>query len=79
VKVATDGRVTYRSPSQGELVFGWSGPLEQDGDAVELGAYPRYDNPFAQVPFDSRRYEITADGATLLLDFDAGVRTTSSR
>ncbi|UCH34539.1 MAG: hypothetical protein JSV65_18780, partial [Armatimonadota bacterium] len=36
--------VTYDSPSQGRLQFGWEGDFLRDGEKIELGGYPRYDN-----------------------------------
>ncbi len=46
-----NSRVTYHSPSQGKLQFGWKGPLRQDGRVVKLKDYPRYGNPYTQVDF----------------------------
>lgn len=43
--------VTYHSPSQGILEFGWHGALKQQGKAVELSGYPRYDNPYSKAEF----------------------------
>jgi hypothetical protein len=45
--------VSYHSPSQGELVFGWRGPLWQNGERVPLASYPRYDNPYGRASFPS--------------------------
>jgi hypothetical protein len=69
--------VAYTSPSQGELTFGWKAPLTVDGDDVPIDGYPRYDNPFATVAFDARRYTVRAGGHRLELDFEAGTRATS--
>jgi hypothetical protein len=46
-----DQSITYHSPTQGVLSFGWQGPLTQNGSVVPLGDYPRYDNPYLQSPF----------------------------
>jgi len=43
--------VAYNSPSQGLLEFGWQGSLRQEGKVVELGGYPRYDNPYSKADF----------------------------
>jgi len=43
--------VRYESPSQGTFVFGWDGPLKRNGKRIELGGYPRYDNPYGTVPY----------------------------
>lgn len=66
--------VTFTSPTEGELAFAWEGPLTVDGEEVELHPGVRYDNPWVQAGLDDRRYEIEADGNTLVLDFDAGTR-----
>jgi hypothetical protein len=67
--------VAYESPGQGRMTFGWDGPLNVDGNAVAIDGYPRYDNRFARVDFDTTRYEISAEGRRLVLDFEAGTRT----
>lgn len=67
--------VVYASPTQGEMTFGWTGPLTVDGEEVALDDYPRMDNPWAQVEPQATRYEITEGDASLVLDFDAGTRT----
>jgi hypothetical protein len=66
--------VSYASPSQGLVTFGWHAPLVVGGSEIELAGYPRYDNRYVQTPFDSRRYEVAAGGYTLLLDFDEDLR-----
>jgi hypothetical protein len=56
------------------MELGWEGPLRVEGDEVALGGYPRMDNPFAQVEFLERRYEIRRGRFLLILDFDRDVR-----
>jgi hypothetical protein len=46
--------VVYQSPSQGEIAFGWEGPLRVRGEEVPITGYPRYDNPWAGVAFEDR-------------------------
>jgi hypothetical protein len=76
--------VAYDSPTKGRIEFGanTSGadqvPFKVKGAEVPLHDYPRYDNPWAKVAFDTKRYRIEAGGSTLELDFDAGTRTASS-
>jgi hypothetical protein len=43
--------LTYESPSRGKIATGWRAPLLVDGAAVNLHDYPRFDNPYAKVPF----------------------------
>ncbi len=66
--------VSYVSPTEGALEFGWEGPLLVDGAEVPISDYPRYDNPFAQVPFESKVVEIRDGDASLRLDFDTWTR-----
>jgi hypothetical protein len=66
--------VTYDSPSQGRVRFGWHGPLTVAGEEVPLRWEWRYDNPFVRTRFDDTRYEITINDARLLLDFEEGSR-----
>ncbi|HUW03803.1 MAG TPA: hypothetical protein VMW08_15710 [Acidimicrobiales bacterium] len=67
--------VIYTSPTLGNVTFGQDGPLTVDGTEVPLRHDARYDNPFAQVPFDSQRYEISDDEGSLTLDFSSSTRT----
>jgi hypothetical protein len=68
--------VRWASPSQGTIEFGATGPLLVDGEEVPLRHDLRYDNRYAQVPFDSMLYEIRDGEGGVTLDFDAGTRTT---
>jgi hypothetical protein len=64
-----DSSISYRSPSQGYLQFGWKGPLLQDGRQVSLWDYPRYANPYAQVPFPPEEILISLGNDTLHIDW----------
>lgn len=66
--------VVYTSPSQGPVTFGWDGPIVVDGQAHALDGYPRFDNPFVQVDFDTTRYDVEAEGYSLVLDFATDTR-----
>ena len=82
---AAGAQVRYRSPSQGEISFGWAPksddpltPLTVAGKAVDL--HPdeiRWDSPWAKAGWDSKRYHAEAGGATLDLDFDKTTRHTT--
>lgn len=79
-KVATavvtfDGlNVTYESPSQGKLTFGWQSPLTQNGQPVQLHEYLRYDNPFVQADFRADQITVIHEQNTLHLDWAARQR-----
>jgi hypothetical protein len=62
-------RISYQSPSQGHLTFGWNEPLRQNGRTVLLRDYPRYGNPYSQVPFPSDQITISLENETLHLNW----------
>jgi hypothetical protein len=66
--------VVFRSPSQGEIRFGWASPLTVAGREQPLGSYARYDNPWAHAGFDSRALEIRHGRHGVRLDFAARLR-----
>ncbi len=68
-------RGAYRSPSQGLMTFGWKQDLTVDGKPIAVHNYPRYDNPFCQAEFNTRRLEIRCDGHTAILDHETLERT----
>lgn len=66
-----DLNVIFQSPSQGQLEFGWKGPLRQDGLEVPLNDYPRYQNPYTRTEFSSSLCAISCAGKQLKLTFDS--------
>jgi len=62
--------VTYHSPSQGCLRFGWSGDFTRDGKAFELGGYPRYDNDYLRAGFPAQTVTAKHAGEQLYLDWE---------
>lgn len=77
VDAVTTARVTgdttglsYESPTLGTVEFGWENPFRVDGEPIQLERYPRFDNPYCQVPFDQTRYDIRCGEETLSLAFD---------
>ena len=62
---------TYNSPSQGEMRFGWDGPLTVKGKEIQIKDYPRYDNPFCKAEFNSKRLEISCGGSECIIDHEA--------
>jgi hypothetical protein len=61
---------SYNSPSQGEMRFGWVGPLSVNGEEVQISGYKRYENPFSNTEFNTNRLEIRAGGSVTVLDHD---------
>jgi hypothetical protein len=74
VSVSDDHRVTYTSPTEGPLSFGWQQPLMLRNRAVDLHPPARMDNPFVKVPFGGQQYKVQINGDHLTLDFDAWTR-----
>ncbi len=70
--------VSYQSPSQGLLTFGWDEELTQDGKDIKLDDYPRYDNPYTDAPFPGNTIRFDLNGQSLELDWEAGTRTAST-
>jgi len=62
-------RVSYDSPSLGQISFGWTEPLVVGGQAIALHDYPRFDNPYCHAELGERRYVITRGEDQLVLDF----------
>jgi hypothetical protein len=71
-------RVIYHSPSQGVLEFGWKGGCTQNGDALPLKNFPRYNNPYCQTDFPSKKIVIRHADHWLELDWDIGKREASA-
>ena len=49
--------------------MGWDGPLMQDGVAVDVADYPRYDNPYGTSDFPGEVISFRHRGQSLRLDF----------
>ena len=62
-------KVSYDSPSQGLLEFGWRAPFRRDGQPMPLGGYPRYDNVYARTAFPASKIAIRHQDHTLELDW----------
>jgi len=60
--------VTWTSPSQGRIEFGWDRPLTVNGAVQPLSDYPRIESPWARVPFDSTDFVIKSGEHTLRVD-----------
>jgi len=66
--------VRYRSPSQGEVSFGWDEPLRVAGARVALRDYRRFDNPYVRVDFAVPRFRIEHDGDSLDIDLGSALQ-----
>ena len=80
-KVATavlqfDGlKVTYESPSQGCLEFGWQSPFTQNSQPIQVHDYPRYNNPYVQAEFAPDEINISCGDQQLRLNWKREERT----
>jgi hypothetical protein len=71
-RIQCDGlQVSYESPSQGSVSFGWQGDLVVAGEVVPLHNYPRFDNPYCQTPFQAPQVVARRGDEQLVLDFAA--------
>jgi hypothetical protein len=61
--------VQYASPSQGEMAFGWTGPLTVSGTELPLDEYPRFDNPYCQADLGDLVYTVRHGDDSLTWDF----------
>ncbi|HEX2577863.1 MAG TPA: hypothetical protein VHK88_16050 [Aquihabitans sp.] len=66
--------VAYRSPAEGRIEVGWTGPLLVEGQEVAIAGYPRFDNPFATVATGDPVVAIADDAGSFTLDLAAGTR-----
>lgn len=69
--------IRYHSPYRGVFEAGRQGPFMRDGVEVDLGPYPRFQNPFVQQTFGERCTTLDIAGRRLALDFDAARRVDS--
>lgn len=67
--------VSYASPSQGVLAFGWETPFTLDGTPVSLADYPRIDNPWVSVARGAPRWVVQGSEAAVVLDWTAVERS----
>lgn len=68
--VADELSVTYQSPSEGEVSYGWEAPLMVKGGQMPLRWNYRYDNPYCKAPFNSTCITVEKDGEKIVLDFN---------
>ncbi|KPL09715.1 MAG: hypothetical protein AMS26_22515 [Bacteroides sp. SM23_62] len=66
-----DLRIRYHSPSQGEIRFGWSEPLQVQGENISLREYKRFDNPYCQSDFNLSEILIKYKDREYLIDFNS--------
>ena len=62
--------VSYESPSQGRLEFGWKRPFTQDGRPIDVHNYPRYDNPYVHAEFAPNEINIHCGEERLSLNWE---------
>jgi hypothetical protein len=69
--------VDYDSPSQGRLQMAWDGPLTQDGTPLDVGDFPRYENPYVSAQFPGEVISFSHAGQSLTLNFGNRTREVS--
>lgn len=70
--------VTYESPSQGRMEFGWERPFVVAGSEVPLSEFPRIDGPFGSLDFDGKDLSLRHEGYGVDLDFGSWTREVSA-
>lgn len=70
--------VTFESPSQGRIEFGWDRPFVVAGTEIPLSGFPRIDGPFGSVEFDGKDLSIQHEGYGVELDFAGWTRFVSA-
>ena len=72
--VSVGDTISYDSPSLGLVEVGWEGAFIVDGEEVDVGPYPRWDNQYAFQEFGTLLTTIEREDLRLELDFEAGTR-----
>lgn len=70
--------VSYDSPSQGLIEMGWNGDVLNNGVAVALDGYGRFENPWSDSSFPGEQIRFTYGDSYLELDFDGLMRDASA-
>jgi len=61
--------IHYTSPSQGVVTVSWDDPMQVDGNTINLGPYPRFDNVYCYQEFGITRTIINLGNQSLELNF----------
>ena len=67
--------VSYGSPSQGLMTFGWTGDLTVAGEVVPIRDYRRFDNPWIRMGRGAPQALIHAEPWSVFHDWEAVTRT----
>ncbi|MHA1804148.1 MAG: hypothetical protein ACTSU4_06380 [Promethearchaeota archaeon] len=70
--------VYYDSPSRGNVSVSWEGDMFVNGEVVDLGPYPRFDNKYCYQEFGTMKTVIRYGSQRLILDFENVERTVVS-
>lgn len=62
--------ISYESPSEGAISYGWDSPFYVKGKEMLLRWQYRYDNPYCKALFNSTCIEIEKDGEKIILDYN---------
>jgi hypothetical protein len=66
--------VQYNSPLQGKVEVSWDGPMKVNGQEVDLGDYPRFENNYCYQEFNTMKTLLEFENQTLELHFDNATR-----
>lgn len=62
--------VAYKSPTMSDVTFGWEQAFTVNRQELDLHHFPRYENQFSHVAFDSDSISIKRNGKQAVLEFD---------
>lgn len=66
--------IKYESPSQGEVVVSWDGPMTVAGQTVDIGPYKRFEDKYCTQEFGTQKTVIDFGNKSLELDFENATR-----
>lgn len=66
--------IEYDSPLRGEATVSWEDPFYVDGEQIDLGDYPRFDNEYCYQEFGSEKTVIEFENQRLELNFNNASR-----
>lgn len=66
--------IEYHSPTQGLVKVAWDGPMNVNGQDIDLGPYKRFENDFCTQDFNTLKTIIQFNNQILVLDFENATR-----
>lgn len=67
-------KVSFDSPGNGNLQYGWKRPLRLNGEKLEIHGSHRYKNKFCEAQYPAEKIEFSSGKSYLKLDYMKGIR-----